>query len=434
MKDNDKDIYEMFNDIEFDEKYMSEIPLDDLSKKRIKDNVLKSVKRKKRSYKKIAAVAAIALVLVTAFAAPQSRKVMAALKEKIFFSAGTGLVSENEETYVLKEPISFKAGNENILIKSVYSKKDSITVGLWISDPSKKEVTKEELESGLAAHNKSDCKIKLTSGRVIESESGVSAGGGDSTFISKYFEAAGIEKEFTLLYNGYEEKITLVKAESSAKFDEIGGNATNKDLLIGSTKYNFNNKTYLSFWTDLDVKRDNNTIITFDKEDINVTGKNSGRKYDIKPSESDGHGREFYMDKIVNEPLDIAVSKVTIDYDLKDEVEMTLKLPKQGESIAVNKMVNIDAIHEKLYITSVKRTKEDVEVYIDPIKYKDDYSLVQLVSPSGSGGCIGTDGKSEIISLKGYKDISLLEKISSRYKFKIRHVMLTKTGPWKFEE
>ena len=41
MKDNDKDIYEMFNDIEFDEKYMSEVPLDDISKQRIKKKSLR---------------------------------------------------------------------------------------------------------------------------------------------------------------------------------------------------------------------------------------------------------------------------------------------------------------------------------------------------------------------------------------------------------
>ena len=205
--------------------------------------------------------------------------------------------------------------------------------------------------------------------------------------------------------------------------------------MVDSTKYYFDNKTYLSFWTDMDVKKNKyaNTILTFNDEDIKVIGKNSKVKYEVKPSENNGQGREFYIDKIVHEPLEIEVSKVTIDYGFIDGTEMTLNIPKQGESIEVNKVINIDEIHEKLYVKSINRTKEDIEVHIDPIKYKRDDSLIQIVCPSESGGCTGSDGKSDIISIKSNEDIPASERISGKYKFKIGHVVLSKTGPWKFE-
>lgn len=434
MKDNDKDIYEMFNDIEFDEKYMSEVPLDDISKQRIKKNVLKSSRYTNKSIKKIAAVAAILLVIFIGLISPQASGVMAALKEKIFFNAGTGLVSENEEVYVLKEPISFKTDNKNVLLKSVYSKNGSVSVGLWIKNSDKKEMTREDLAPVLDIQNKSTCKIKLSNGKVVESDTGSSSGSDEHAFISRDFKLEGLEKDFTVIYRGYEQNVSLVKADSLFDFNEVGGNATNKDLLIGSTKYVFDNKTYLSFWTDSDIKKNKNDEITFCKDDIRVTGKNSGVQYNIEPSETDGQGREFYIDKVVDEPLDVTVSKVTIDYNLKNKYEMTLDLPKKGEEAAVNKTMNLDEIHEKLYIKSINRAEKNTEIHIDSLKYKKDDSLVELVSLEGDGGCTGTDGKSDIITSKENKDIPLLEKISGKYKLKVNRVMISKTGPWKFVE
>ena len=74
----------------------------------------------------------------------------------------------------------------------------------------------------------------------------------------------------------------------------------------------------------MDVKKNKyaNTILTFNDEDIKVIGKSSKVKYEVKPSENNGQGREFYIDKIVHEPLEIEVSKVTIDYGFIDGTDV----------------------------------------------------------------------------------------------------------------
>lgn len=58
--------------------------------------------------------------------------VVAKIKEALFFNPGLGLVSTSEEVYVLKEPIATNIDGKEALIKSVMSKENEVSIGIWI--------------------------------------------------------------------------------------------------------------------------------------------------------------------------------------------------------------------------------------------------------------------------------------------------------------
>lgn len=58
--------------------------------------------------------------------------VVAKIKEALFFNPGLGVVSTSEEVYVLKEPIATNIDGKEVLIKSVMSKENEVSIGIWI--------------------------------------------------------------------------------------------------------------------------------------------------------------------------------------------------------------------------------------------------------------------------------------------------------------
>ena len=128
---NDKDIYEVLNDIEFDITSEMEIPMDDIKKKKLKKQLKSSVRSTKMSkILKITLVASLAVVFM--LVSPMGGDVVAKIKEALFFNPGLGVVSTSEEVYVLKEPIATNIDGKEVLIKSVMSKENEVSIGIWI--------------------------------------------------------------------------------------------------------------------------------------------------------------------------------------------------------------------------------------------------------------------------------------------------------------
>lgn len=296
---NDKDIYELLNDVEFDISDEAEMPMNDIEKKklkkRVKSSIGKGIKKKGWSRKQKVTAAMIAFIILGTIISPKGQEVIASIKNKLFFNPGAGLVSSTEETYVLKEPMTIKKENEEIMIKSVMAKGKSIEVGIWVNRAYNINLTKEEY------HNrpKDEVYIKTPEEEMIKYTSAAQGGGGEYTFINTFFETKELLKEFTLVFNGYEEEIKLIKAEEKNSYDEVGGNNTDKNLLIGANKYQLQENTYIAFWSDEETKQNGANYIGYNREKIKVLGQDSGKIYEMKPAPFDGSGKEFYVGKDV---------------------------------------------------------------------------------------------------------------------------------------
>ena len=321
---NEKDIYELLNDVEFDVSDEAEVVMNDIEKKKLKKRVKSSIQKYKKvngwSRKQKITVAMIAFVILGTLISPKGREVIAAIKNKLFFNAGAGLVSTTEELYVLNEPISVKSEKEEIIIKSVIAKEKSIQVGVWVNRTGNINLTKEEYDK----KERYEIYIKTLGGETIKPTGGAEGGGGEYSFITTSFQTEELLKEFTLVFNGHETDIKLVKADEKNSYDEVGGNNTDKDILIGANKYHLQSNTYITFWSDEETKQNGAHYIGYNKENINVIGNNSSKNYQLQPSPFDGSGKEFYVGKDVKEPLQINISEIILDYRLKREKQERL--------------------------------------------------------------------------------------------------------------
>ena len=275
--------------------------------------------------------------------------------------------------------------------------------------------------------------IKTPEGEMIKSTSGAQGGGGEYTFISTFFETKELLKEFTLVFNGYEEEIKLIKAEEKNSYDEVGGNNTDKNLLIGANKYHLQGSTYIAFWSDEETKQNGAHYIGYNREKIKVLGQDSGKIYEIKPAPFDGSGKEFYVGKDVKEPLKITISEVDIDYRLKNPVKFKLPIPKKGETIDISKEVFIEDLNEKVFLKSIVGTEEGIEITADAAKYRNKDSTISIMSMERSGWAIGSSPEDTEIKMGvDYEDLSVKEKLINKLDVEIVNITIIRQGNWNF--
>ena len=192
---NDNDIYKVLNDIEFDITSEMEIPMDDIQKKRLKKQLKNRVSSTRMSKRlKIALVASLAVVFM--LVSPMGRNVVAKIKEALFFNPGLGLVSTSEEVYVLKEPIVTKIDGKEVLIKSVISKENEVSIGIWIEyDFNNSKIEEEKYINSL----KDKFSIRLPNGELVKTEMYSIGSGGIRSSFNQSYKTEGMVKEFTLV-------------------------------------------------------------------------------------------------------------------------------------------------------------------------------------------------------------------------------------------
>lgn len=424
---NGKDIYEVLNDIEFDITSEIEIPMDDIQKKKLKKQLKSSVRSTKMSKRlKIAIVASLAVVFM--LVSPMGRDVVAKIKEALFFNPGLGLVSTNEEVYVLKEPIATKIDGKETLIKSVISKENEVSIGIWIeysSDSSKIE------EKKYINSLKDKLSIRLPNGELVKTEMYSIGSGGIRSSFNQSYKTEGIVKEFTLVSDNKDIiSISLVEGDKLYKYSDVGGNSKDSGIMIGGNKYTFEGDTYISLWNKEDINIQSN--IFYPKDYFSILD-DKGKTYNVDPSTYSGQGNEFVIDGEVRSNLNININRVEVDYNLVNMPKIKVKIPEKGETIEINKEIYLEDIDEKILLKSIKGTEESVELYFDVKKFKKEDSQIFLLNASfRNHGCIGSADGSPIIMNFDYEDLKLSERITGRLGFELGGVDLYKVGNWNF--
>ena len=424
---NGKDIYEVLNDIEFDITSEIEIPMDDIQKKKLKKQLKSSVRSTKMSKRlKIAIVASLAVVFM--LVSPMGRDVVAKIKEALFFNPGLGLVSTNEEVYVLKEPIATKIDGKETLIKSVISKENEVSIGIWIeysSDSSKIE------EKKYINSLKDKLSIRLPNGELVKTEMYSIGSGGIRSSFNQSYKTEGIVKEFTLVSDNKDIiSISLVEGDKLYKYSDVGGNSKDSGIMIGGNKYTFEGDTYISLWNKEDINIQSN--IFYPKDYFSILD-DKGKTYNVDPSTYSGQRNEFVIDGEVRSNLNININRVEVDYNLVNMPKIKVKIPEKGETIEINKEIYLEDIDEKILLKSIKGTEESVELYFDVKKFKKEDSQIFLLNASfRNHSCIGSADGSPIIMNFDYEDLKLSERITGRLGFELGGVDLYKVGNWNF--
>lgn len=431
MSNEDKNIYDLFNEVEFDTATEVEIPINDIEKKKIKKIVKGKIKRKYplKNKKLIASVACFIIVLL--IISPMGRETIADMAEKFLFNPGLGLVNVQEELYILNDPVIMEDENKEILIKGIVSNKKGLNIQLWINDKTKNGLSKEEIP------NFDDVRkfihIKTVDGKELELTSINIAGGEATYFISAWIESDEIRTDLVIqVYDCYKE-VVLNKIEDGSKFYNVGGSDTDNDFFIGGNKYIFEDKTYITFWSDEEYINNNMFYFGIDKENIKVTNLD-GRSYELYNSEYSGNSKEFVINKKIEEPLNIEINKINLDYSLNEPIKLRLNIPKVGETIELNEEIYIEELDEKILLKSIKLTDEGIEVKFDSGKYKKEDTEIVILSQDRSSWAIGSSEDDRNINIGVYnEDLTLIERLTGNINLTITKVSLRKYGHWNFE-
>lgn len=450
-----KDIYEVFNEVDFEAGAFEEVPMNDLEKQRMKkilrekleeNNQLPSYetskktpssKRMKLRYK-IAAV--IALVVFLLGVTPMGRDVLAAIKDKLFFNPSYGIINGNKvnEIYTLDGVKRVKIGDDEVLIKSIINNGEYITVEMWIQEETPEKVDdnyKEEYSS------KMDRKIKdYEENLKLRGESGESLGVYTYGAASGGMYSLSFKKEkdkiidFDLYYK--EEKIqsfTLVPGKFATNYDELGGNTTSSGVLVGATSYYQEEKRYFKLWSNLDTEEFEDYFVTFygPWKGIEVTD-DKGNKVEIESAE-DGTGKAFRVLTDYRGPLHISLKEIEVAYNIHSKDKTNIKLPRNGETIELNEEIEFKGLQDKVVLESIRNIEGEYTITFNSFNNYDKNRNIYMISPGfRSSGAMGDPDNRRCELYIDKEDLKPLERIFNKVNLSLDNIQMIIKGNWNF--
>jgi len=326
---------------------------------------IKNQKRKVFLFKKIITYAAIFTIILSSLIL-----VGAAINKLFTFIPGYGIVENNDSIeYILSEPASAENDNVVFTLNNAIANKDNITVMFTLS---RKSYTDDQLykdkQEVLKNQQKNDkstkAKVYLYAGNIKYTEYGGSTSSGGKTDNSSFAytlkaEDINTTTTYKLEYENFNISLEF-KLKSFNSFDtleQIGPTEYNNDISITAVPTFVNDKLEVDLYS---INKSGYTTCSLFKYNNGYLGKdihletNSGIK---KYNELD---EDFGIDGMLtfdiepddkNFTLKIPFIKVQSD----EEENISLKIPKEGEKITINKKITFKDC--TMTIVDVEKTK-----------------------------------------------------------------------------
>ncbi|MGL4991896.1 MAG: hypothetical protein ACRC57_12145 [Sarcina sp.] len=405
---DDKKIYEELNNIKIN---VEEIPLDNITKKRIQKKLQKKIKVNNNKFKYLMTASIIAVCI------PISYEAISEVKKHFFYETGVGLIEQKTPIVnSLRAPISF-GKNKEFILKNAIWKNNELELGLWIKNND-------------SIDNK-DVYIKTSDGVKVNFSMIGEGGGGKNVFLNLFFKTTNEVKNFELFIGHESVQVELLKIDSFEDYKSLGKYANKKDIILGGSKYVLDDKTYISFWNNLDLEYNNITVSNIDKNDIRIKDKNRNI---VKARNSDYNGSqtEFILDEKYNESLDILVRKIHLEYRFNDKNRFDINLPKKNTKEFINENLNLEHFGN-VKIISIEDINGKLNVELDVASLNQDGIEVNILAMERNGaGAIGSDGESNCIISINRDDLTLSEKINNKLKLNIDRINCTVKDNWEF--
>ncbi len=425
MNNEDKDIFELMDDIPYEEKLqlIDCINVDDTTigndqKERIKSGVMAKLKVNcigSRNKIKFGIVAAgFILVLFFTGLTPFGQKVVADIAEKLFFIPGWGKaeVYEKDDIFILEQPIEYEEKARKVVVSSVT--KIGNTMGITI----------------LGDGWDSKLTIEDENGNMYTSNSSVRTSGFGEYYFSDI--PAGVNG-FKILCSDYIIPITLKKAESYTDYTSMGPTDIKNNFGITLVPKKDGNK----IWFDLiqHASKDRKVAL-YGKENkeghsyINILVKDDkGKAYPVEHLDKLGTTSRFYFKTEGDaEKFTVNIPEITLEY--KVDNELSIPMPKEGET-HINKEIVMHGF--KLKITKILRVGNNVKVFVDTENDEskcENLSVVLLDMAEMSLGGYSWKFDDNITNLYYVFDIN---PKNPKLKMKFKEMNTIMKGPWTFE-
>lgn len=459
-KDN-KDLYEIFNDMSFNEEEFEPIEMNELEtvrlKKLLRDKVnseaskteipnrkaeLRQVNKKNKKWLQAASVAVV-IAIAIGFT-PKGRAVLAQIADKLFFSPSQGIMSEEQwgNTYILEEPERVNINGVSTLIKNIVGSGDYISIEMWTDEainennPNFKEEY-ESLSDKKFKEIKENFKIKTMLNEMLPVEGASMASGGYSSVSFK--QGKDIITEFYLYY-GEEEighfKLKQIKYVES--YDELGGNATNKGILIGATSYYLEGERYFKLWSNKDGIELPEYRMNVDSYNDIIVKDEEGNPLKFEGA-NDGTGKAYKLLEDYKGDIHVSIKDIDLSYELREGTVVSLKLPKKGETDQLNKKVKLTGLKDSVAIKAVTNNNGQYEngdyvITLDFSNNYDDSRFIYMIRERFRSGAAMGDPENKCSEIYLDKeDLSFSERLLGRVKLKIDEVLVKQYGNWEFE-
>ncbi len=416
---NEKDIYEILNNINI-EIPNEEIPLSEVEVKRIKKSVKKKLFNNKRRY----IIAALIFISFTFITSPLGKDVIAKIKDKLVFNSSYGIISleEDKELYVLKDPFTVDINGKEMLIKSIVNNGEYLFIQVIGEETF---VDFKDITSKIA--------IKLNGGEVKHYNNyGVNISG--NIVIELGIDIRDTEaKGFTLMYgDNVLKEISLDKADYKYNYDDIGGNYTNKGILIGGTSYYIEGERYFSIWSDASSLLAKDYDVRIGHIEIKEVRDENGNLLNFEPSKK-GVGMEFKVLDNYSGNINIKVEEVDLEYTLKTPTKLKFNDPEKVGDYSLDKELTFQGIEDIINITEIKKGEKDININFNFSKnaLNDRFIYYFTDNSRGSSGMSNRESMLGEISI-GYEDLNIYEKLTGNIKININKLDILQKGSWNF--
>lgn len=414
---NEKDIYEILNNIDV-EVTSEEIPLSKIEVNRIKKNVKKRVFNNKRKYLMVAIIFLSFIFVIS----PLGKDAIAKIKEKLVFNPSYGIISleEDKDLYVLKEPFTININAKDMLVKSIVNNEEYLFIQI-IGDVYPVEA--KEIISNIS--------VKLSNGELKHYDSYAV---GNNNIIELGMDIRDVEsKDFVLMYEDTVLKeVALEKADFKYNYNEIGGNSTNKGILIGGTSYYIEGQRYFKVWSDESALSSKKYNVNVGHINIKEVRDENGNLLKFEPI-NEGTGTEYKILDNYSGNINITIEEVDLQYDLNTPTRITFKDPEKNGDYILDKELNFSGIEDKVSITEIKKEKNHITIFLNLSNDDSSDRLIYLIrdtsrSASGMGDIDNMIGEIYI----DYKDLSMYEKLTGNIRMDIEKLDVLQKGSWKF--
>jgi|GEM_PF-1157029 hypothetical protein len=328
--------------------------IDEASKQKIKTRIMSKIKTpsKKNRWAKAVLAASVILFIITAFISPFGQKTLADILGKLYFIPGSGKASldNSEDVYILPKPIDVACSGGLVTIHTITKTADSVVI---------------YATSDIGIN--SNTMTLQAKGINYKFDNAVFSAG--DNFTAMYSFTLPVEvNTFTMnFYGKYSIPISLKKADSYDDYEDMGPTDIKNNFGLTLIPTKLDNKMLF------ELVQHNTNLGSVDYYGISDKEGNSNINISIKDEKNQSY--------VVNYPLSYAgtqstfsflpesdvhsytvqIPALTLKYDLNDQ-KVTFPMPKEGET-QINKTVDLQGY--KVDITKILRKDNQVTVFVD---------------------------------------------------------------------
>ena len=449
---DNKDIYDKFNEIDFDISSFEEVPMDEVEKQRLKKSLkeklsnvedyknhdksmLKDINGENKKYiKKYKVVAVVAILAILIGITPLGQDVIAQIAEKLIFTPSHGIIrnQDGKELYMLDEPVRINIDDNSVLIKSIINDGANLYIEIWFEEDAQ--------DKGIDYQKEiiNNLKIKPVDENLKHVDS-IRLDVGSTSFGSGGYAGLNFEQgdslitNFKLYYNDKEiDEFSLKKVNFKNGYDEIGGNAIDKEVLLGATSYYQEGERYFKIWSDKEYEQLEDYTLNLDTIGEVEVRDEEGNVLSIENA-NDGTGRAFKILSDYKGKLHIKIKDVDLRYSLIEGAQVAIKIPKNGETNEINEELKLKGLEDKVKATTITNKAGEYTIHFDfSNNYDENRTIFMVRQDFRSGGAMGDVENQQGEVYLDNEDLTMKEKLLRKIYMNIDNILIHQDGDWKF--